>query len=132
MKSSWPVLIVVASIMVSVPALAQTPQPEASAGDPDAGAEIYVAECRGCHSVSIGPSLRGLVGRPIASVGGFPAYSDALKAKASLTWTEANIDSFLRGPQDFAPGTLMTKTIADARQRADLIAYLSTLPPPKQ
>lgn len=102
------------------------------AGDADAGAEIYSVECKGCHSVSIGPTLRGLIGRPAASVGGFPGYSEALKAKAGMTWTEANLDQFLSGPQGFAPGTFMTKAISDPQQRADLIAYIASLPPPRQ
>jgi cytochrome c len=99
--------------------------------DPEAGAETYNSVCKGCHGVSIAPTLRGVVGRPIASVGSFAGYSDALKAKSSMTWTEANLDAFLTAPATFAPGTLMTQTITDAQQRADLIAYLAMLPPPR-
>lgn len=110
-----------------------TPAPQtAMAGDVDAGAEIYGTECRGCHAVSIAPTLRGLVGRPIASVAAFAGYSDGLKARSSETWTEANIDLFLSAPPAFAPGTLMVKTIADPQQRADIIAYIASLPPPRQ
>ena len=101
-------------------------------GDADAGAEIYGAECRGCHAVSIAPTLRGLIGRPVASVAGFAGYSDALKAKSSQTWTEATVDTFLTAPQEFAPGTLMVKAIADPQERADIIAYIASLPPPRQ
>ena len=102
------------------------------AGDADAGAAIYGTECRGCHAVSIAPTLRGLVGRPIASVASFTGYSDGLKAHASEAWTEANIDLFLASPSAFAPGTLMVKTIADPQRRADIIAYIASLPPPRQ
>lgn len=102
------------------------------AGDADAGAEIYGVECKGCHSVSIGPNLRGVIGRPAASLASFGGYSDALKSKTGLVWTPANIDAFITAPQTFAPGTLMTKAIVDAQQRADIIAYLASLPPPKQ
>lgn len=119
--------VIAGAAMLAAPALAQ-----GVTGDPDAGADLYSAECRGCHSVSIGPTLRGLIGRPAASVAGFGGYSDALKAKAGLVWTEANIDAFLTGPQAFAPGTLMTKAITDPQQRADIIAYITTLPPPRQ
>jgi cytochrome c len=122
------VMVVAAgAALFAAPALAQ-----GVTGDPEAGADLYSAECRGCHSVSIGPTLRGLIGRPAASVAGFGGYSDALKAKAGLIWTEANIDAFLTGPQVFAPGTLMTKAISDPQQRADIIAYIATLPPPRQ
>lgn len=106
--------------------------PGALVGDADAGAEIYGAECRGCHAVSIAPTLRGLIGRPIASVAAFDGYSDGLKSRSGDTWTEANVDLFLAAPGTFAPGTLMTKTIADPQQRADIIAYIASLPPPRQ
>jgi cytochrome c len=99
--------------------------------DAEAGAETYTTVCKGCHGVSIAPTLRGVVGRPIASVVSFAGYSDALKSKSSMSWTEANLDAFLTDPARFAPGTLMTQTIADAQQRADLIAYLAMLPPPR-
>lgn len=100
--------------------------------DPEAGAETYDTVCKGCHGVSIAPTLRGVVGRPIASVASFAGYSDALKAKRSMTWTEANLDTFLTAPGTFAPGTLMTQAVTDAQQRADLIAFLAMLPPPRQ
>lgn len=99
--------------------------------DAEAGAEIYNTVCKGCHGVSIAPTLRGVMGRPIASVASFAGYSDALKAKSSMSWTEANLDAFLTAPATFAPGTLMTQTIPEAQQRADLIAYLAMLPPPR-
>ncbi|HEV7690216.1 MAG TPA: c-type cytochrome [Hyphomonadaceae bacterium] len=119
------------AILVSAgPALAQA----APAGDAEAGADLYSTECRGCHSVSIAPTHRGLINRPAASVAAFTGYSDALKAKgaAGLVWTETNISTFITGPQNLVPGTLMTKIIADPQQRADIIAYIATLPPPRQ
>ena len=99
--------------------------------DADAGADIYATDCRGCHAVSIAPTLRGVLNRPIASNSAFAGYSAALKAKSADTWTEANLDAFLSAPQTFAPGTLMAKAVPDAQQRADLIAYLASLPPPR-
>jgi cytochrome c len=113
----------------AAPALSQA----APVGDAEAGAELYSTECRGCHSVSIAPTHRGLINRPAASASGFSGYSDALKAKGAggLVWTEANISTFLTGPQNLVPGTLMTKIIADPQQRADIIAYIATLPPPR-
>lgn len=110
-----------------------TPARDAMAsGDAEAGGELYATECRGCHSVSIAPSLRGVLDRPAASVATFTGYSAALKAKSGVTWTEANLDAFLSDPQAFAPGALMTKSIGDQQKRADIIAYLATLPPPRQ
>ena len=49
-----------------------------------------------------------------------------------MTWTEANLDTFLTAPQTFVPGTLMTKDIPDAQRRANLIAYIASLPPPRE
>ena len=103
-----------------------------SVPDEDAGAEVYEAVCKGCHGVSIAPTLRGVVGRGIASVESYKGYSEGLKAKSSLEWTRENLDAFLQAPGEFAPGTLMTETIAEAQRRADLIAFLATLPPPRE
>jgi cytochrome c len=98
-------------------------------GDADAGAELYGSVCKGCHGVSIAPTLRGVIGRRIASVESFPAYTPALQAKGDLTWTPELLDKFLQAPGEFAPGTAMTQVLSDAQARADLIAYLATLPP---
>ncbi|RYG37222.1 MAG: c-type cytochrome [Burkholderiales bacterium] len=128
-------VIATASFASAQAVSAQEPEPTqevATSGDADAGGELYATECRGCHSVSIAPSLRGIIDRPAASVAAFSGYSAALKAKSDITWTEANLDVFLSDPQAFAPGALMTKSIGDAQQRADIIAYLATLPPPRQ
>jgi len=103
----------------------------AADGDPDAGAELYNSVCKGCHGVSIAPTLRGVIGRRIASVESFAAYTDALKAKRDLTWTADLLDQFLQAPTQFAPGTLMTQVVPDPQVRADVIAYLATLPPPR-
>jgi cytochrome c len=76
--------------------------------------------------------LRGVIGRPIASVAEFSGYSDGLKSKGAETWSAANLDAFLTAPAAFAPGTLMVKSLPDAQQRADVIAFIATLPPPRQ
>ena len=102
-----------------------------SEGDVEAGAEIYAAQCKGCHTVSIAPTLRGVADRPIASVADFAGYSAGLKAKAEQTWTAANLDAFLTAPAVFAPGTRMVMTLADPQARADVIAYVRSLPPPR-
>ena len=101
----------------------------AEEGDPDAGAELYNSVCKGCHGVNIGPTLRGVVGRRIASVEAFQGYSAALKALNDRTWTPELLDKFLQGPAELAPGTLMTQVVPQAQTRADLIAYLATLTP---
>ena len=126
--------------IIALQARAQTPPGSAdaeraaitapTAGDADAGAEVYRSVCKECHGNSLAPTLRGVIGRPIASVTSFD-YSDGLLAKKSMTWTRENLDTFLNSPQDFAPGTEMKKKDLNPQARADVIAYLATLPPPK-
>ena len=133
-------VLAVSALVVTLEAAEQaSPDPQTGAppgaalslvGDADAGAEIYRSVCKECHGSSLAPPLRGVVGRQIASVATFD-YSDGLLAKMALTWTEANLSAFLASPQEFAPGTEMKKSIPDAQSRADMIAYLASLPPPK-
>ena len=117
------------AILVGALALAVMAPGHAEEGDPEAGADLYNSVCKGCHGVSIGPTLRGVVGRRVASVESFQGYSDALKALKDKTWTPELLDKFLQGPGELAPGTLMTQVVPDAQTRADLIAYLATLTP---
>lgn len=98
------------------------------AGDEEAGAELYAAQCKGCHTVSIAPSLRGIADRPLASEPEFHGYSEALKSRAAETWTLANLDAFLKSPPAFAPGTRMVMSVPDDKARADIIAYIRSLP----
>lgn len=123
-------LLAAASVLAALPAGAQD-QP-AAGGDLDAGKAFYTDHCRGCHAGLIAPTLRGVVGRKIAGVADFPGYSDALKAKNSEVWSEANLGVYLTLPSVFAPGTQMNDAVAvtDPAVRANLIAYLKTLPPP--
>lgn len=118
-------------LTVGMALIAGAPAAMAQTGDPDAGAEVYATECKGCHAVSIAPTLRGVIGRPVASVATFSGYSEGLKAKTGLAWTPEALDTFLKAPAEFAPGTLMVKAIADPQVRADVIAYIATLPPPR-
>lgn len=100
----------------------------ASAGDPARGEQIYGSRCIGCHSPDanrVGPLHRGVVGRAAGTVPGF-AYSKALK-NARIVWDEATLDRWLSDPQAFLPGQRMNVRVADAADRADLIAYLATL-----
>ncbi|HKQ15847.1 MAG TPA: c-type cytochrome [Steroidobacteraceae bacterium] len=117
------------AIFLGAVVLAVAAPVHAEEGDPEAGADLYNSVCKACHAVNIGPTLRGVVGRRIASVEAFTGYSDALKALQDKTWTPELLDTFLQGPGELAPGTLMTQVVPDAQTRADLIAYLATLTP---
>jgi cytochrome c len=110
----------------TVPALKSLAQTSVPPGDPEAGAEVYRSVCKECHGGSLAPPLRGVVGRPIASLTTFD-YTDALLAKKDLSWTKENLDTFLISPEDFAPGTEMKKKDLTPQARADVIAYLATL-----
>jgi cytochrome c len=104
----------------------------ADTGEVVRGARVY-QRCYSCHTVDPneqarlqGPSLYGVVGRRAASLAGF-SYSPALiaKAEAGLVWTEDELDRFLLEPERAIPGNLMAFFgLPDARDRADLIAYL--------
>lgn len=107
-----------------------------ASADPAAG-EAAARKCTGCHNFAQGagnkqgPELYGVVGR---LEGGHPdfAYSDVLlehKANGDL-WTYDNLNAFLTSPKGYAPGTKMSfPGIKDDKERANVIAYLSTLSP---
>lgn len=101
-----------------------------AAGDAAAGKDVF-GRCAICHAiepgrVKLGPSLFGVVGRKAGSAEGY-SYSEAMQNYGQV-WTEANLDSFLSGPQKAVPHTKMSYPgVADATDRANLIAYLATL-----
>ena len=86
------------------------------------------SRCLACHALAydrVGPRHCGLLGRRAGSVPGFQ-YSDAMK-RSGLVWNEKTLDRFLADPLKTVPGTTMTYAgVADAKERADLIAYLKT------
>lgn len=113
-------------------------QPAAAAGDDFAAAlasatvedgKAVFRKCGACHKVEegrnmVGPSLWGVVGRPIASIDGF-SYSDALKAKEG-EWTFDNLNAFLSGPKAWAPGTKMTFAgLPKIGDRAAVVKFLN-------
>ena len=103
---------------------------EVTKGDPVQG-ERAARVCSSCHSFDkggrdlIGPNLWNIVGKDIASTEGV-RYSNALKSIDGV-WTVEQLDSFLKDPRKFAPGTTMGIGAAREETRADIIAYLETL-----
>jgi cytochrome c len=105
-----------------------------AAGNLDAGKAIFQGHCSECHWTtrlhgdSMGPNLDGFYDKPAASEERYCCYTAALK-KAALTWDDATLDKWLSGPAAMVPGTWMAgfPGLKDPQQRADVIAYLSTL-----
>lgn len=92
---------------------------------------LAFAQCQSCHSPEagkngIGPSLAGVFGTKAAEVPGYD-FSPAMK-NSGLTWDEATLDRYLKGPQQVVPGTKMTFAgIPDDTKRAAVIAYLKSI-----
>jgi cytochrome c len=97
----------------------------AIAADLKHGEDVY-SRCLACHALEsdrVGPRHCGVVGRRAGSVAGFE-YSKAMKA-SKLTWNPKTLDRFIADPMKTVPGTMMTYAgVKDAKERADLIAYL--------
>ena len=114
-------LLVITPLALAIaPALAQ----DAAAGG------MAFQQCAECHSPGnsdgAGPGLKGIFGRRAGTKAGFE-YSPAL-AKSTLVWNDVALDNFLTNPQKALPGTTMAwPGDPDAKERADLIAYLKTL-----
>lgn len=94
-----------------------------------AGKQAY-AQCAACHSidgsVGVGPSLQGVNGRLAGSAPGF-RFSRAMKG-AGYAWDAKTLDAYIANPQKAVPGNVMPYAgLDDAKQRADLIAYLASL-----
>jgi len=98
----------------------------AAPADVATGEAVY-ARCQACHALAYdrtGPRHCGLIGRRAGSVPGY-AYSEAMK-KSKIVWSAATLDRFLANPTAAVPGTTMGYAgVADAKERAALIAYLA-------
>ena len=101
-----------------------------ASADVGKGAKVF-KKCSACHKLedgvnSTGPSLYGIVGRPIGAADGF-GYSATL-AGLGGDWTPEALSDFLTKPSAYASGTTMSfaglKKVGD---RVNLIAYLDSL-----
>ena len=76
----------------------------------------------------VGPNLWGVVGRNIASHGGF-SYSPALSSQPGA-WTYEQLDNYLTSPARAIPGNKMAFAgLRRAEDRAAVIKYLASLGP---
>ena len=95
--------------------------------EPDAGKALFESKCVACHSVDasrVGPLLRGVVGRKVASVAGYE-YSDALK-RVNGRWDTRRLEMWLQDPQSIARGTKMAFSLPSASKRSAVIQYLAS------
>ncbi len=131
MKSatSWAALSLCLSTLAATPALAELDE-MLPAADIVAGERVF-KKCKACHTVNqggknkTGPNLYGVVGRPVASVGGYK-YSGALKEYAG-EWSVERLDAFLTKPRAEVKGTKMGFSgLKKPQDRANLIAYLNS------
>jgi cytochrome c len=114
-----------------------TPLAAAARSDGSRGAKLF-RKCAACHTITpdgghrAGPSLYRLFGRTAGGHPGYP-YSAALE-KSDLIWTEATVARLFEvGPEVLIPGSKMPlQRMPDARDRADLIAYLKQITMPHQ
>jgi cytochrome c len=99
--------------------------------------QTITGKCASCHQFdagdtpSTGPGLFGVVGRAPGTQAKYiavpPGYDSAMQdfAKTHTTWTYDLLYQFLKGPQQFMPGTKMTFIgLKDPQDRINVIAYL--------
>jgi len=119
-----------AAVLASTALLPAVTAPAKAAGDAEKGAALFRA-CVACHSLKpgqnmTGPSLAGLWERKAGSLESFDRYSPALKS-SDIVWDENSLDAWLKSPKSFvAQNRMIFPGMSDARQRADLIAFLKT------
>lgn len=113
--------IVAASLCVAVSAYAQ---------DAQRGQKLY-EECAACHSTKVGesgvgPSLAGTLGRKAGENPDF-RFSPAMR-RSGITWSASTLNEFIADPQKVVPDNRMPYAgMPDAKNRADLMAYLLTI-----
>ena len=112
------------SIRLLAAGLAALAANAAWAQDVAAGKTAF-AQCVACHSIDgtngAGPSLKGIVGTKAGDFPGF-RFSRAMK-NSTIVWDAKTLDAYIANPQTAIPGNVMPFSgIADAKQRADLVA----------
>ena len=105
----------------------------AYAGEPATGKALFDKTCANCHSVEagvnkVGPTLFDIVNRPVASVHGYDYSKKMLSVRKQWKlWDEKHLDTYLTHPREVLHGVKMYFAVPDAKDRADVIAYLNTL-----
>jgi cytochrome c len=104
--------------------------PLLASADAAAGEKVF-NKCKSCHKLDgnngTGPHLDGVIGRDIASAGGF-TYTAALTDLPG-NWEPQQFSDFMANPKSYAPGTKMAIALPKPEDRANLIAFLETKAP---
>src|SRR5258705_10753073 len=101
-----------------------------AADDAVRGKTAYEANCAACHTVTpgkqgFGPSLAGVVGRDAGTLAGYK-FTSAM-SQSGLRWDAKDLGEFLAGSTKKVPVTAMDLAVANAADRAAIIAYLRTI-----
>lgn len=100
-------------------------------GDADNGALIYQDACGQCHQLNPGlnkkgPQLMNIYGAPAAELADY-TYSEGLKA-SDWVWDAQTLDTYIADAEKAMPDSkMLSDPMPDSKERADVIAYLSTL-----
>jgi cytochrome c len=95
------------------------------------GTHVFNEECAECHSPKEGknkkgPSVWNVVGRKSASITDFN-YSDNMRS-SNIVWSADQIAAYIEHPKKVIPtGKMKYEGLADAKDREDVITYLSSL-----
>jgi cytochrome c len=103
-----------------------------AAGSAEAGAQVF-KKCGACHTATeptnrVGPSLMGVIGRPVATFTGYN-YSSAMAAfgEDGKIWDEERLSEYLMAPKAMVPGTKMSfPGLKKPQEIEDIVAYLKT------
>ncbi len=120
MKTSS-MLILLSALALPLPALAE--------GDPVAGAKAFKV-CAACHIATeaknkVGPTLQGVVGRPVASIADYKYSTAMTEFGAGKVWDEALLTEYLKAPKTVVKGTKMAFAgVKKDDDLANIIAYL--------
>ena len=100
-------------------------------GDADNGAIIYQDACGQCHQLNAGlnkkgPQLMNIYGAPAAELEDY-TYSNGLKT-SGWVWDAQTLDPYIADAEKaMLDSKMLSNPMPDAQERADVIAYLSTL-----
>lgn len=126
------VFLAAAGAMAAVALPAATGAQTRPASALSAGEKAF-QKCYSCHALddggsgAQGPSLKGIVGRPVAAAADYD-YSAAMRghAKRQPRWTRAALDAFIANPHKVVPDNEMGFFgIRDPAERKALVDYLA-------